>query len=455
MEAKQLDWLRKNGPRLLSDLIRVDTSNPPGNETALAELVCDWLKKFNISCELVGPNPERKSIVSVWQGSSSDRGIILMSHLDVVPAQERGWTYPPFSGQIAEGCVWGRGAIDAKGVLAAQMLAVAALKKKGFSPRGRIVLLSTADEEAGGNLGMKWLIENRFDLFEKISFAINEGGGISIRLPKADLYFLQTAEKGNCWLRLVAESSGGHGSLRLEDSPVNKIIKATNALTELKTGFKLTKTALSTVSAIIKYGGIFGNIIPIRSSILSEKGFSASSAISSLKRLLALSNKSFVMLKHFFSNSINVTGLDGYDKPNVIPDKVCATVDLRVLPNVEPEAVIDKIRALASRWGVKLEIIEAQKGFEFLPDPSFTRLLRDVLREESERAEVVPYMLPGSSDAKFLVQRGIKVYGFFPMRPKQSLLELGSTIHGRNERLDIEDLLLATKVYYKLLEKVA
>lgn len=455
MEAKGLGWLEAEGPKLLSDLIRFDTSNPPGNETALAEFVCGWLKKFNLSCELAGPDPERKSVMSVWQGRESDKGVILMSHLDVVPATERDWTHPPFSGQIADGCIWGRGAIDAKGVLAAQMLAVAMLKKEGFSPQGKIVLLSTADEEAGGNFGMKWFVENRPELFEKIFFVINDGGGISIRLPKADLYFLQTAEKGNCWLRLVAESSGGHGSLKLGDSPVSRIIKSTNALNKIRTGFKLTKTTLKTISAVMKYGGIFGNIIPIKGSLSSEKGFSIANAINRLKALSALSNRSFTVLKHLFSNSINVTGLKGYNKPNVIPDRAEATVDLRVLPNVKPETIIDKIRALVSNWDVRLEVIEAQDGFEFSPDPDFTSALRDVLKEESPRAELAPYMLPGSSDAKFLVRVGLKVYGFFPMRPRQSLVELGSTIHGKNERLGVEDLLLATRVYYKLLKGVA
>ena len=454
METKQTEWLNRNGPKLLSDLIRVDTSNPPGNETELAKFVCDWLKKFNFSCEIVGPNPERNSAVMVWHGKESDNGIILMSHLDVVPAVGRDWTYPPFSGQIADGYIWGRGAIDAKGVLAAQMLAVAMLKKDGFEPRHKIVLIATADEEAGGNLGIKWLVENRQDLFEGASLAINEGGGISISLPRANLYFLQTAEKGNCWLRLVAEGLGGHGSMQTGDSPVTRILKATNALTKVRMGIKIPKTTINTILAIIKNGGLFGVIIPLRRLIPRTKDISIFKAFSNLRSLPKQTGNSFTVLRHLFTHSINITGLKGYEKPNVIPDRAEATVDLRVLPGSKPEPVIKAIRAIASAWDVRVETIEAQEGFEFAPDKRFMDILKGVLKEEDPRADLAQYMLPGSSDAKFLIRKGIKVYGFFPMFPRRSLLEFGSMVHGKNERIRVEELLFAAKIYYKLLKQI-
>lgn len=453
METKQTEWLSRNGPKLLSELIRFDTSNPPGNEAKLARFVCEWLDKLGLSCELVGPNPERESAIMVWRGTESDNGIILMSHLDVVPAVGRDWTYPPFSGQIADGYVWGRGAIDAKGVLAAQMLAVAMLKREGFKPRRTISMIAAADEEAGGNLGMRWLVENRPDLFEGAAFAINEGGGFSLALPKVTLFFLQTAEKGNCWLRLVAEGSGGHGSLKIEDSPVTKIIKATNALTKASMGIKVPKTTINSILAIIKYGGLFSVIIPIRRLLPKLKDFSVAKAVGNLRSLPKQTGSSFTILRHLFTHSVNVTGLKGYEKPNVIPDRAEATVDLRVLPGTKPETIIKAVQAITSAWDVKVEIIEVQEGFEFTPDKGFVNVLRDVLKEEEPRAELAPYMLPGSSDAKFLVRRGIKVYGFFPMRPKGSLRELGSMIHGKNERLEVEELLFAAKIYYKLLKR--
>jgi len=455
MDSKRVEWLKQNGPKLLSELIRFDTTNPPGNETPLAEFVCRWFESFDLPCQVIESSAGRGNAIMTWQGREPGNGTGLLSHLDVVPAQGREWTHPPFSGEIADGCVWGRGALDDKGMLCAQMLAVAALKQEGFTPRHEITLMTTADEEAGGVWGIRWLLENRPELFDSIALAINEGGGMSLALPRANLFLLGTAERGNCWLRLATEGGGGHGSLFRTDSPVNRMLFALNDLYKIRMGIRLPKTMVKTANALLRYAGIAGTLEMVRRYRRETKEVPiprTSNGSSSMKVHIP---RRLGIMRRMLSHSLNVTGLKGYERPNVIPNRVEATVDIRILPGTEPNMVIERVRAAASKWRVKVEVIEAQRGFEFEPDKRFTGALRDALREVVPQAELAPFMLPASSDSKFLVRAGIKTYGFFPLRPKQSLLPLTELIHGTNERIEIEDLLFAARVYYRLLKRVA
>ena len=247
------DWekIQEEAVQILSDYLKVDTTNPPGKELAGARFLAGVLEKEGLSARVLESQPDRGNVVSTLKGKDGLLPLILLHHIDVVPAEAEKWKYPPYSGAIVDGEIWGRGAQDCKSLGVIEILAFLLLKREGFQPKRDIVYMATADEETGGKWGVGWLFQNHPDLM-KAEYVINEGGGVGMVVGQKNVYSCQTAEKGICWLKLTFRGRPGHGSVPHDDNCVIKMAKAIERIAAYRSPLRRTPTTENFIKGIAK-----------------------------------------------------------------------------------------------------------------------------------------------------------------------------------------------------------
>ncbi len=380
------------------DLIRIDTSNPgdhsgPGERQA-AEYVAAKLSEAGLEPTVLESHPKRTSVVARIEGQDRTRPALLVhGHLDVVPANAEDWQYDPFSGEIADDCVWGRGAIDMKDMDAMMLAVVRQRLREQRKPARDVVLTFTADEEAGGTWGASFLVNKHPELFEGVTEAVGEVGGFSLTLAGQRLYLLQTAEKGMAWLRLTARGTAGHGSM----------VNPDNAVTEL-------------AEAIGRLGR---HEWPVR-LIPSVRAFLEGAA-----------------------QALGTEFLRAGYKVNVVPQTATAEVDGRFLPGYEEEFLAELDRVLGP--GVTREFIHHDIALETTPDGALYDAMTSALLAEDPGARVIPYCLSAGTDAKLFSRLGVRCFGFTPLRLSPDL-DFSGMFHGIDERVPVEGLRFGTRV---------
>ncbi len=436
------DHIKNEVTELLSQLIRIDTSNPPGNETVAAEYIHELLMAEGLTSEIVESAPGRGSLIARMPGKGPKRSIpkkslLLMSHLDVVPASEEGWKHPPFDGVVRDGFVWGRGAWDCKGMVAPEVVAVLMLLREGFRPQGDLVLALWADEEKGGDMGAGWVTKNRPELV-KADFVVNEGGGHALPVDGRNVYTVQVAEKGVFWTRLITRGTPGHASMPHRD---NALLKMSAHLCALGT----LKTPISQSEIVERY-------IKVRLSVLGrpqKDGFTVDDDF--LEELWKTHPRVAAEINTLVRLSIAPTMIRSGSKENIIPERCEAVIDCRLLPGQTPEDLRRTItEALGGSNEVIIEPIQADEGSVSPQDTGLYQAITETMSELDPGCGFVPYMVSGGTDSRFFRQMGIPAYGFMPLKPDISPSEMFSIVHGRNERISQENLLLATKFFYKL-----
>lgn len=438
-----IDWKKEGwaAAGLLGELIRINTTNPPGNES----LACDFLKgkfaELGLATEAVESAPGRGSIVGRWRSERPEgEALILLSHLDVVPAEDEGWRHPPFSGALEDGYVWGRGAVDCKNALAAEWTALKLFRAAGHQPKRDIVLAATADEEAGGKFGVAWLVEHRPDLLQA-GYCINEGGGFGVSLRDREIYFCQTGEKGVCWFKLTAVGEPGHASVPRPNTAMDRMLECLAALRRISPAVKVSRTVRLLAGGIIRALGGTADLSALPDDKISEMLLRA-----------GRSPELQLVLSALLHNTLTITMVHGGTKTNVIPGRVEATIDCRVTPGSDPLTLLAELREIAGAFQVEVEPITLSEATEVPAEGEFYETLAAALRASRPAAVMVPFMVPGGTDGRFLVERGVKVFGFIPM-----LTEPGGEIsalrraHGVNERIAIADLAFAAQVLYETL----
>ena len=424
--------------QLLSELIQVDTTNPPGNETEAAKLLADWLSDRGVSSTIVEGEKSRGNLVAtIGEGEPS---ILLLSHLDVVPANPREWSVHPFSGKIRDGFVWGRGAIDCKSLVAVEAYLTAEFaSREDFG--GKIVFAATADEERGGGRGVGWLVENRPDLL-RASFGINEGGGLEIPGKKGSLFTVQVAEKGVYWFRVVFKGKPGHASMPLiGDNALSKAAKFIEAINSRRPRITPTKVARHLVW---EFADIMG-LKPLAPLLLNPLTGDAALRALGDKRVAA-------MMDAILRNTLTPTMLESGKKENTIPSKATLTVDARLLPGYSEEWLLDYLKDKLPE-NSELSFIHREPPSE---SPTGTRLYGAIERAVAELvpgSRAVPFIVPGGTDSRYLRWRyGIPIYGFQSMRADLPLGEILSMVHGVDERISIENLEFGYRVLRRTLE---
>jgi acetylornithine deacetylase/succinyl-diaminopimelate desuccinylase-like protein len=447
----EINWhaVGEDAARLLSDLIRINTTNPPGNEIEACRYLEGVLSGMGLEPEILESEPGRGNIITrVRADKPEGPGVLLLSHLDVVPAEPGDWDEAPFSGLIRDGEVWGRGALDCKNATAIEITALKLFLEQGHKPRRDIIIAATADEEAGGARGVGWLAEHHFEKIQA-DFGINEGGGYGYAVRGRELFLCQAAEKAVCWLVLRTKGAPGHASMPPEHSAMNRLLSALQAVRSHKEPLRVADTirALSD-----KVSQEFGTSAGVAFRLILRESL--------MKRILPrLANaEQERMIGAMLHNTIAITSIKGGDKINVIPAQVQATLDCRLIPGYSPEAMKTKIEQIVSPYDVSVELVGSSQGTEMEVDSEFYRALEDVLKGLRPNAVMVPYLLPGGTDGRFLVAKGMKVYGFIPLILAEEKGKSGapggdilSRVHGINERVSIKNLEFGTRLLYELL----
>ncbi|HEU5156675.1 MAG TPA: M20/M25/M40 family metallo-hydrolase [Streptosporangiaceae bacterium] len=421
--------------RICSDLIRFDTTNRGGGDSAgerpAAEYVAGLLSEAGIEPHVVESAPGRTSVLARVAGTDSGRDALLVhGHIDVVPADPVEWKIHPFSGEVADdGCVWGRGAVDMKGTCAMTLAVVRDWARRGVRPSRDIVLAFLADEEATGSLGSKYVVDAHREYFAGCTEAISESGGFSVTAEDGTrIYPVATGERGTAWMRLTAHGVAGHGSKPAKDNPVAELCHALSRLASYEWPVRLTPPVRAQLDGIAAALG----------TTIDHDRLDAE--VARLGRVGAL-------FAGTIRNSANPTMLDAGYKVNVIPGTATAQVDGRTLPGLGEEFLETVDRLLGPK--VTREFTNYEEAIAADAEgPTFAALCA-ALRAEDPGAHPVPYVMSGGTDAKAFAKIGIRSFGFAPLRLDPELDYFGM-FHGVDERVPLEGLAFGVRVLDRL-----
>ena len=419
---------------LCRDLLRIDTSNygdgsGPGERRA-AEHVMGLLTEVGLDPELVESEPGRTSVVVRVEGADPSRPALLVhGHLDVVPADAADWAVPPFSGEERDGCLWGRGAVDMKGMDAMMLAVLRATVREGRRPPRDLVFAFLADEEAGGVLGSHWLVDHRPDLVDGVTEAVSEVGGFSTTVAGRRVYLLQTAEKGISWLRLHARGRAGHGSQVHDDNAVVRLAEAVARIGAHSWPVEVTPTVRAFLDGVTEITGV--EFDPDDPDILLSR-------LGSVARFVGATLR----------DTANPTMLRAGYKHNVVPGVAEAVVDCRFLPGHE-ERLLSTVRALAGP-GVDVSVHHRDVSLEVPFGGDLVDAMVAALRAEDADATVLPYCLSGGTDNKAFSTLGVRGYGFAPLRLPADL-DFAGMFHGVDERVPVDSLRFGTRVLDRFL----
>jgi acetylornithine deacetylase/succinyl-diaminopimelate desuccinylase-like protein len=425
---------------ICAELIRFDTTNLGDGESllgerAIAEFVAEYLTDFGLAPSVLERSSSRSNVVARVPGADSSLPPLLVhAHLDVVPADPAEWTVPPFAGEIRDGYVWGRGAVDMKDMCAMLLTVLSRWSVEGTVPRRDIVLAFVADEEDRGDFGAHWLVEEHRDLLADCVAAIGESGGYTVRATHADgtpvrLYPVATAERGTSHLRLTASGRAGHGSRRNDDNAVTTLVDALSRLAAHRWPVHLTPTVRAFLD---KAGPALG--IEVDLDDMDE----------TLRRL----GPAAKIIENTVRNSITPTVLTAGYKVNVIPSAASALVDTRVLPGTEEELLADVDRLVGPR--VRREFFHRQPAVQAPVDSPWFDAMAESLRTFDPDAVVVPFCMGGGTDAKAFAHLGIDCYGFAPLYLPEDF-DHRLMAHGVDERVPIEGLRFGVNVLDRFL----
>ncbi len=411
----------------LVDLIRLDTTNPPGNETRVAEYLKKLCDSEGIISQTLGADPTRLNFVARLPGSGKLKPLLLMAHSDVVPADRAQWTVDPFSAQQRDGFLWGRGAEDDKSLLAAELAVLVELKRHAVKLDRDLILLSESDEEAGST-GIQWMISNAWDKIDA-EFALNEGGLSLTTMSGRRIFEIQTAEKIPTRIILTAHGSAGHASLPRADNPVVHLARAITRLADADQPVRLNSTTRRYLHAIAGLPD-YRWLAPLLSKLENPK-----TAMATADRLRAFDPELDAMVR----TTVSPTMLSAGTKINVIPNTAEAQIDVRRLPDETHDEVIERLRRMVHDPAVD---VTAAPGHEMPATPpsrttsGLYRAMQQAFTTAAPGALVIPYMVRGATDGSFLREKGMDVYGvpIFMREDKES------RAHANDERMGIETL---------------
>lgn len=433
------DSVREETAQYLRDLLRIDTTNPPGNETRAMEFVAGVLKREGIEPTILESAPNRGNLVARLKGNGSAAPLLLMVHLDVVPAEADRWTHQPFSGDIADGYLWGRGALDTKGLAAMELMLMLLLKREGKRLTRDVIFMANGDEEMGGSMGAGWVVKEHPDLIRS-EYAINEGGGFALDILGKRFFTVQVAEKGSARFIMRTRGHPGHASMPHSDNAVLKLAEAVRKIGAAQLPLHET----STVASFLE--GVGANVEPrFRADVaglLDPAKFSRAVANLALDGLAPM----FYAMLH---NTAVPTILNAGTKINVIPSVAEARCDARILPGQTSDSFLEELRTVLDPE-IEIEFITSSTGFASdHKTPLFDAISR-VLARHHPNAPALPYMVVGATDARHVRKLGTKVYGFCPMVAPASEMD---RIHGHDERVSIENLGFGTRVLYEVVNE--
>ena len=427
---------------LLQQLLRFDTTNPPGNEAACVRHIADLLAAQGIESQLFARDDARPNLLARLPGAGQAPPLLLYGHVDVVTTVDQHWTHPPFSGAIADGFVWGRGTLDMKGGVAMMIAAFMRAHAQGITPPGDVLLLVVADEEAGGRYGAGFMIQEHPELFAGVRYAIGELGGYTSYLNGHKYYPVQIAEKSGCGTMAIFRGPGGHGSMPLRGGAMAGLGRALQILDRSRLPVHITPGVRLMIEALAE---------PLPADEREQ-----------LLRLLDPAQTDAVLdqlgdfgrwLEPLLHNTFNATIVEGGHKSNVVPAEVRLRLDIRILPGQNCAGVHAELRALL---GPDVELELQRMGGKGVspenPDMGLFATLADILRQADPDALPVPAIMPAGTDGRWFSELGIQTYGYLPMNLPPEI-EFMNSLHAADERIPVASMNFGTDVMFSLLQR--
>jgi acetylornithine deacetylase/succinyl-diaminopimelate desuccinylase-like protein len=420
---------------LLQDLIRFDTTNPPGNEAACVGYVNDLLTRAGFETTLLAKDPDRPNLITCLKGEASAPPLLLYGHVDVVTTANQEWKVPPFEGKILDGYVWGRGALDMKGGVAMMLAALLRARNENLTPAGDIRLAILCDEEMLGGCGAQYLVERHSEQFEGIRYAIGEFGGFTLHIGQQRIYPIQVSEKQICILRAILHGQGGHGSLPISDGTMTRLGRLLQSLDRHRLPVHVTAPARLMFTSVASALPFPTNLIlrQLLNPVLTDV----------LLNLLGANGRLFDPLLH---NTVNPHRVQG--------DMNKTTLDLVgfLLPGYSPDDMIAELRPLVGDR-VDLELVRYDPG-SAKPDPDMGLFdtLASIVHEADPDGIPVPLLLSAVTDGRFFSQLGIQTYGFTPMQLPAGF-DFSQTIHAVDERIPVDAIRFGADAIYRLLRR--
>ena len=424
--TRPVDWaaLQREGVALMRDYLRINTTNPPGNELAAARFIRDFLRKEGIEAQILDTaelGAGRANLYARVKGNGTKKAIALVHHMDVVPVAEAYWTVPPFAGEVRNGFIYGRGALDMKGEGVAQLMALVALKRSGVPLTRDLVVIANADEELGST-GAITFAERHADLLRDVEFLFTEGGSNSVRNDTLRYYGVGVSEKRTFWQRLTVRGTPSHGSRPTRDNPVPRLVAALDRLARYETPLHVTP-------------GVDRYFRDISRNFAGEQRAWLQDVRVALESPRA---RQWILADLYWNailrNTISLTGLQGSNKTNVIPAEASADVDIRLLPDESPDSMLATLKRVVADTAVHFSpLITPKAPFESPTTSDFFRAVERVARERDPGAFVTSSMPTGATDRPMYRKLGILVYGLDPFRSEDSDEQKG--VHGNDERL--------------------
>jgi acetylornithine deacetylase/succinyl-diaminopimelate desuccinylase-like protein len=429
-----------NPIELLQQLIRFDTTNPPGNEAACIEFVRELLEEAGVETQLYAKEPDRPNLVARLGGGDASP-LLLQGHVDVVTTAGQPWSRPPFAGELVDGFVWGRGALDMKGGVAMMLAAFLRAAREGTTLPGDVVMCVLADEEGGGDLGARFLVEEHAHLFEGIRYALGEFGGFSLEVGGTRFYLIQLAEKQICWLRATVRGPGGHGARINRGGTMARLGKLLRDLDRKRMPVHVTPVAREMVERM-------SAALPrpqrdVMRGVLNPR---------LTDRLLPLLGERRASFEPLFRNTATATIVRGGEKINVVPSEVEVQIDARALPGFSPDQLMEELRSVIGN-DIELDLVRHDPGPPE-PDLGLYDMLAAVLKELDPKAIPIPFLQAGVTDARFFSQVGIQTYGFLPLQlPADFAFE--PLVHNADERVPAAAIEFGTEAVYRALQRFA
>lgn len=409
---------------ILQQLIRFDTTNPPGNEGACIAYIDALLQREGIETLQIAKDPQRPNLIARIPGSGEAPPLLLCGHVDVVTTSHQRWSVPPFEGRIQDGYVWGRGALDMKAGVAMMVAALIEVRSRNLRLPGDILFAAVCDEEAGGTMGARYLVEEHAALFDGVQHALGEFGGFPLSLNGQPVYLIQVGEKQPCWIEATIRGPAGHGARPMRDGAMAKLGSVLSALNRCRLPIHITSITEHMVRAMAR-------ALPWHKRVVFRQLLSTRWTDTILAKLGETGRN----LEPLFRNTVNATIVHGGEKPNVIPSEIVLGLDARLLPGFSPDDLFSELRS-AIGDDLDYKICRHDPGTEHVDLGAFP-VLANVLKDAHPGAHVIPYLLPGSSDARFFSRLGIQTYGFIPMNLPANF-SFFETIHAADERIPVE-----------------
>jgi acetylornithine deacetylase/succinyl-diaminopimelate desuccinylase-like protein len=441
VRTDDLDTLHRRPVELLQHLLRFNTTNPPGNEAACIAFADRVLQEAGFETQILGRDENRTNLVTRLAGRGDAPPLLMYGHMDVVTTEGQQWTHPPFEGRVVDGYIWGRGALDMKGEVVMMMAALMRAKAQAFTPPGDVVLALVSDEEAGGEFGAKYLVDNHASLFEGIRYAIGEAGGFSFYVGGAKLYPIMVAEKQICWTKVTVRGRGGHGSMPVHGEAMAKLARVLQKLDQQRLPVHIPPATRQMIDGMA-------------SALASPQDEALRLLLNPEMTDAVLDQMGPIgaILDPLLHNTVSPTILHGSSKINVIPAEISVELDGRLLPGYGPDDMVAELGQLLGDE-VELAVIRHDPGPPE-PDMGLLDTLVDILRRADPQGTPSPLLMPGVTDARHFSRLGIQTYGFTPMNMPPEF-DFWTLAHSADERIPVEALEFGIERIYELLQRFA